>query len=259
MKANKFKLSGLSVEKLEVAKKGVKITGDNTPTITTGRSIHRFSMNGAAAALMGAQNGDRVILFINRAAENLDQKFFIGITNDPKFPSLSSAGKKSGKGVSLNFTYAGIFSEAIQEELDTKPCTAADLERMGLAKYVFTQEGEDGTPQFNTIVKNRVQFVPVLCTDEDENGNEVPETITIDGITLDQVFVLTDRKVIPMTEAETEKWNLDVDAIKKAVEDGTYVSRRNASEAAQGEEGDGDEPMEYTDELPENGEEEEQY
>lgn len=195
MKKSVFNAAKLA--KLSAVSRGTKSSNDVRPAITTGRAINKFTMNASASALIGCQHGDRIVMFAMPDAENINERFFIALSQGEEGCKLASAGNTKGVGRPQNFNYAGIWSQMLMQDCATAPVGEKVLQDKGLMAVTETQLGRDGKMCSAVLAVKRVEYGVELVVDE--NGDAMG--VELDGVSYEKLFVLTEPKDI--VEAES--------------------------------------------------------
>lgn len=185
MKKSIFNLGNLSI-----AAKGVKSSNDVRPEILTGRAFNKFTMNGLASSLMQLQDGDSMVIISDDSSDDLNNKYYLAKTSDDLGVKLASVGHAKGFGKALSFNYAGKWSEMIQNATDRTDAKAVGKASMINADYLVkeaTQLNKKGEQSYDELSTYRIGYqVEELM----EDGEPVKD-VTIDGVTFEKLFVLT--------------------------------------------------------------------
>lgn len=204
MKKSVFNASKFN--KLTAVARGTKASNDIRPAITTGRAFNKFTMNASASNLLGAQHGDRLIMFVLPDAETINERFFVALSQNEDGAKLASAGNTKGVGRPQAFNYAGIWSQMVLMDKDTAPVGSAVLVDKGIMAEVETQKGRQGQQCTAILANKRVEYGLSLV--EDENGDAI--AVELDGVIYEKVYALVDPKELAVEEnEETEEVEAD--------------------------------------------------
>lgn len=203
MKKSVFNAAKLA--KLSAVSRGTKSSNDVRPAITTGRAINKFTMNASASALIGCQHGDRIVMFAMPDAENINERFFIALSQGEEGCKLASAGNTKGVGRPQNFNYAGIWSQMLMQDCAAAPVGEKVLQDKGLMAVTETQLGRDGKMCSAVLAVKRVEYGVELVVDE--NGDAMG--VELDGVSYDKLFVLTEPKDIVEAESDDAEEQVD--------------------------------------------------
>ena len=175
MKSSKFNVAALNLVPVAT---GVKASNDVLPTLTVQGIPNKFQLNRLATVAMGLKTGDRVRIFNNKNAENINEKFFIAkVAEDDATGAKvnrSNSTTKQTEGIDMAFNYSGVWSVCLQGDPTAAELGFEALEAKGLVIIGKTSGGQ--VRQRATV---DVKFVV------EEVG-----AMVIDGVTL-EMFALT--------------------------------------------------------------------
>jgi hypothetical protein len=146
---------------------GKKISGSSRPEIIASSTKDKFVINSRAAALMGLEEGDRVVmsdLSGKPGVESQEQRFYI--TKGFEYGG-KPAGAKLGK--AFVFSYSGPYGAIMADDVEVKECNTADLVRMG--KGIIKEESG------NFVALQKVHMEVVLVGEASPMKDVPPQPI----------------------------------------------------------------------------------
>lgn len=183
MQISRFNVASLD---LKVAKKGKKTIKDRRPEIKTARGKDKFTINRSACELMNVLHGDFVTICKNNNATSLNDKYIAFKSDEAIGGKVAVPGKKK-EFTAGGFNVSAIWSEMIQDSVETKELSVSELREAGLIKNVFTQKNKEGKDCYNDLATVSYSFEVVRI--EDEDGN--PISYEIGDTTYPEIFILT--------------------------------------------------------------------
>jgi hypothetical protein len=188
MKSSKFNVAALN---LVAVATGVKASNDVAPTLTVQGLPNKFQLNRLATVAMGLKTGDRVRIFNNKNAENINEKFFIAkvAENDATGAKVnrSNSTTKQTEGIDMAFNYSGVWSVCLQGDPSAAELGFEALEAKGLVISGKTSGGQ-ARHRATLDIKFLVEEVGAM---------------DIDGVTL-EMFALTGYTASAKTEEDVK-------------------------------------------------------
>jgi hypothetical protein len=182
----------LDISKLNLAvmPKATRSTNELRPELSTGNQSGKLSLNKSATALMGVQTGDYVKVITNSEAENINEMFYLVVSNDETGCKLSNRGiKREGTGLSQDFSCANVWSIMVQKRHDAVQLSEEALYKLGILVEVNTGTNGNGVKLYSKLLKERVSFKVSVVTDE--NGKPLSD-IEIGDEVYRRLYALTD-------------------------------------------------------------------
>lgn len=189
MKSSKFDLGKLNLVAVQT---GVKGSNDVEPTLTLQGIPNKFQLNRLATKLIGLKVKDRVNIFNNKDAKDINEKYFLAkVAKDGKLGAKvnrSNSTTKLEEGIDMAFNYSGVWGVCLQGDPNAAELGYEALEAKGL---VVSGKTSGGKGRWRSAID--VKFTV------EEAG-----TAEIDGVTY-ELFALTNYTASPKSEDELEK------------------------------------------------------
>jgi hypothetical protein len=171
----------ISKLKLNVVPNATRPSNETRAELFTNNKMGKLSLNKSATSLMGVETGDFVKIITNSEAKDIDDAFYVVVSNDETGCKLSNRGEKTeGVGLSQDFSCAGVWSIMVQKNPKAIQLGEDALFKLGILTEVTTTRRLDGTKCYSKLLKERVSFKVSVVTDENDEplknveiGNEV--------------------------------------------------------------------------------------
>jgi hypothetical protein len=132
---------------LSVIRPGQKVSNYTAAEVSTTPTVNKFNMNPLASSKLGVKAGDKIYLIEDTNSDDLNAKYYIGKTSNPKGVLLTSPTKSVNDGVALAFSYSVIWGKILQAKDDAVDLPIGMLVKEGLvAERVIIKKDKDGNP-----------------------------------------------------------------------------------------------------------------
>lgn len=125
----------------KAAKPGTKASNSTRPELIVTPTINKFTLNNLGADKLGLEHGDFVTITENQNAEDFDGRYFISKSYGESYSKLAATNKSTGGGVALHFSYSGVYSKMLQEDVSAYELSPEGLVEKGLAQVSETESG----------------------------------------------------------------------------------------------------------------------
>ena len=196
---------------------GTKASNDTVPTITVLNIPNKFQLNRLATDLMGLKVEDRVRIFQFSADADLNERYFIAKTSADDLSAAKTAASNSAtkakSGIDMAFSYSGVWSVLIQNEVGA------------------TELGYEAMVEKGCVVKGETSGNNVRYRSANAVKLEVQEVgpAVIEGVEYERVFVLTNYKCTAKT---AEELAADLATTKAPVHTATESDEADNNDAA---------------------------
>lgn len=187
--ANERKIQLGGLEGFGMVSPGRRITDETAPIVKTNGTLNSFGINRMAAELMGLRHGDKLIMFHNPNAQSKEASILMVKSKNDKGVSLAGQSKNKSIYEQLGFSYGGLYSVFLAEDVIKDHLSQASMEELGLMKTysrarINPKTGEQEVNE--TVLAPKYGCAEIVAIDlEDQFGKE---SVVIDGVEYDEVF-----------------------------------------------------------------------
>lgn len=198
---------------LKMVQTGTKATNETSPVLTVISIPNKFQINKLAAIEMGLSIGDRVRIFDNTDAENINERFFIGKTSEDDTAGAklgrANSGSTANDGIDMIFNYSDVWACLLQGEAKSVALGTDALCETGDCVKGLTNSGKE---RYRATKSVKLQL-------------EHAGVAVVDGVEFD-LWALVGYKSVARTESEIQK-----DITKTSKEAASSTTEDSASDA----------------------------
>ena len=173
--------NGFDLSKLNKVKHNVKATGSLVPELTLVPTMNKFSLNAVASKLLKLVSGQTISFIEDDSVDSLDKRFYLTAGYGDDAAKLAASNKKEEDGLSLQFTWAGIYGRMMANKPNSPELPMEALVEMGVMvkRQTTPKAGSTGEPNTAYSAAKKLVFGIELAGNVQLEGMEEAQPIYV--------------------------------------------------------------------------------